>query len=164
MPQIWFIAGNTELTPEYTLFFQNHNVQTKIARGTIWILKTQCVDIPINFELKLMLESLDEAKLQPRYKIDSKPTSDEDVIYGSYKTNYKAVLGCGCTKPGITYEYLSKETDAVCFKKGDKYYSYNDLINNKVIVTEEEITERNKVIWKNFVPIQDKDMGFGLFD
>jgi hypothetical protein len=155
MQEVWFIAGPTNLYQEYGKFFYDNNIEIKIFCGRINILETKMVyinesNIDVIGKILEILNSYNDMDFMPRFKL-SKPNEDECVYYNEYMKNYDVVLeeGCDCN---MLYQYglLENPKPIKCFMRNGKYYGDYDLINNKIILTEEEINEINKIYMEDY--------------
>jgi len=150
MQEVWFIAGPTNLNPMYSRFFDDNNIKTEISGCcSVAILETKMIrvnidNIDIISKILDILNSYANLNFSPRFKL-SKPDENEEVYYGEYTKNYHCVSedGCDCN---MLYQYalLETPTTITCFMKNDKYGGDYDILNNKLILTQEEINEINK--------------------
>ena len=136
---MWVIEGPS------TPFLRNYNCEYSIDTGKLILLKSFCIDYDeklIN-ELKLIENKYIWSK--PRYLLNEEPKESEKIKNGLYKTNY-ININCCCQKPFFKITNLEKDYKINnYFIKDNKYYScYNNLIDNKLILTEFEINLYNE--------------------
>lgn len=164
--KIYILAGITNIDPNETESFKNLNIETKIVQGKILVTKTTCIDNTgssnTNHIIRLLTECQNQdAKYYPRIYypriMHDLPNDFYDFTPITITTNYKIIKGCGCYTPYETGKLRDSPKTKECFKLKDDYYNLDfyklTLINNKLIVTEEEINGFNDEAYKNFQPM-----------
>ena len=142
---MYILAGETDIEPEHSNIFQKLNVDFKVTNGRIFIKKT--THIENNHIIKNIINKCNIAS-SPLY----------DLIPTTITINYKIIQGCGCCEPMLSAELFLNSETIKCFKLKDDYYDLNYykiiLIDNKMILTEDDIQKFNAEQHKHFKSVQ----------